>query len=621
MRPRSLTIQGFKSYRKKELLKFPFDPYGFYLVTGENLLAPELGPNATGKTSLWSAICWVLFAKTDRGLRGQAVANWGMEYPTSVKYKFDIGDSVYELRRTWKPNGLTLRTNDGEPRVIEQKELEDLIRMNWETFLSVVLMGQFNQFFFDLSPADKLQIFNGALNLEVWMDASKAATLKARTIKAKVDELSSKVSELRGSLMTLKAQSQELDEAYRAEAKERDKQIAEWTKIVDDAKAEEAADSKKFKKVIKDWHHFEDSAKDLTARLVKLSKRLNERKEKYLAALSDLKHSTNDVQSIKGQLKQAPDLSRCPTCGQKVTKDHVDHITSEYATRLDWCRGERAKIKVITDEAHDLYAASQEKFNRLSEKLNRAEDRHEALNKERLRLQMSMSTTGARGDSAALKIKIAMLRPKAMEEDAKKIKGQIASVRQQLTEAKELLTAAQSKLQRYEYWATGFKDVRLWLVETALRELEVEVNNGLIQLGLKGWKVTFDIERENASGGVSRGFSVFIQSPESGTPVAWESWSGGETQRLRIAGAVGLSNLICHRRQISPTFEVWDEPTAHMTEQGIEDMLRFFETRTRRESKQIWLVDHRSISYGGFDGNVRITIDNEGSHISAKFDK
>jgi DNA repair exonuclease SbcCD ATPase subunit len=183
-------------------------------------------------------------------------------------------------------------------------------------------------------------------------------------------------------------------------------------------------------------------------------------------------------------------------------------------------------------------------------------------------------------------------------------------------EHKRVIGELQKRLGALEYWAKGFKQVKLWLVEQALTELEIEVNSSLVLLGLQDWRIRFDVERETTSGTTSKGFTIFIESPLSGEQsVPWEAWSGGETQRLRIAGAIGLASLIRSRQGCECNLEIWDEPTAHLSEEGITDLLTFFETRARSLQRQIWLVDHRSLNAGNFDHEVTVVKTVQGSQI------
>lgn len=163
------------------------------------------------------------------------------------------------------------------------------------------------------------------------------------------------------------------------------------------------------------------------------------------------------------------------------------------------------------------------------------------------------------------------------------------------------------------YWVGGFKRVRLFLVEETLRQLEVEVNNNMSSLGLTDWRIEFDVERENKSGGVTKGFTVMVYAPGHKEPVRFEAWSGGETQRLRLAGNLGLANLIMTRAGLRNSVEFYDEPSAHLSEEGVNDLLETLRQRAMDTGRKIWVVEHHSLDYGEFAAVLTAVKSGEGT--------
>jgi DNA repair exonuclease SbcCD ATPase subunit len=167
------------------------------------------------------------------------------------------------------------------------------------------------------------------------------------------------------------------------------------------------------------------------------------------------------------------------------------------------------------------------------------------------------------------------------------------------------------------FWVNGFKRIRLFIVEQTLRQLEIEVNNNMSSLGLTDWRIEFDVERENKSGGITKGFVVFVYAPNNAEPVRFEAWSGGETQRLRLAGDLGLADLIMERAGLSSTIEFFDEPSRHLSQEGLLDVAETLHARALQGSKRIFLVDHQTIEFGDFAGKLVISKSEMGSRLSA----
>ena len=113
------------------------------------------------------------------------------------------------------------------------------------------------------------------------------------------------------------------------------------------------------------------------------------------------------------------------------------------------------------------------------------------------------------------------------------------------------------------------------------------------------------------------GFFLNICSPDHPETIspAWESWSGGESQRIRLSGTMALGNLILNSRGITSNIEILDEPCSHLDEQGIENIIELLATRAKETKKAIWLTDHRSLTSGSFDAIITVVKTADGSHI------
>ena len=154
----------------------------------------------------------------------------------------------------------------------------------------------------------------------------------------------------------------------------------------------------------------------------------------------------------------------------------------------------------------------------------------------------------ARVELAKIKASLRQIRERLAEEDSNPHKAALEALQCDLTRSKarkRFLVAkrdlAASSEARALYWVNGFRDLRLWIMDSTLSELEMHCNSGLIQLGLERWRIRLDVERDNKSGGVTRGFNVAINSGESGEYAPWKGWGGGATQRLRLAAQMGIA--------------------------------------------------------------------------------
>jgi DNA repair exonuclease SbcCD ATPase subunit len=616
-----LTIQGFRSFQSEETLHFPPVEAGFFLLTGENRLEPGLGANGAGKSSIWDALCWGLYGKTPRGLRAGAISNWEGSSLTSVVLEMEEGGESFLLTRTWSPNSLILQRGEGDPQKITQEIIDDLMGMDYPTFLNSILMGQFGRFFFDLTPAEKLSVFSDALDLQIWIDAAQEAR---RSVGAIRDGIAAQRSDLSADLGMLREKENRLSEALQ---KAKDLEAQKGERIRSLQAEQEALEQKRVKYISRQqlWSTRVEMSrgriKMLRDRLIKADDQARAYELEIRDLSSQIKASIRSLKEISLRRKKAKAAGTkgiCPYCDREFSGDSLQIVLDRMDLEHEWERAEKVRLKERRAKIRKKLAGREERKLDLDRKLNIAE-RKEASRQAKHR--------EARASLMKVETKLEYLRRSIHEnasggnphqELADLLKGEIKELQAEIGRLELEIQEAENILKTHEFWVGGFKDVRLWVVEQALAQLEVEVNNGLIQLGLRDWEVRFDAEREGATGSLIKGFSVQIVAPGSSEAVPWEAWSGGETQRLRIAGAIGLSNLLLGRRGIRPSLEVWDEPTAHLSQEGIDDLLRFFEARSRELNRQIWLVDHRSLDFGGFDEQVVVVKDHSGSHIEQR---
>jgi DNA repair exonuclease SbcCD ATPase subunit len=176
-----------------------------------------------------------------------------------------------------------------------------------------------------------------------------------------------------------------------------------------------------------------------------------------------------------------------------------------------------------------------------------------------------------------------------------------------IEEAKATKQLAERKLKRTRYWVKGFREVKLYIIEEILDELELASNAMCDELGLVGWEIRYDVERETKSGSLTRGINVSILSPENKNPVRFEVWSGGETQRLRLIGAIALSNVLLSHAGVECPLMVFDEPTEHLSQEGINDVVDILADYARSRQSTIYYTDHRVIQSSRFAGTLTVT--------------
>jgi DNA repair exonuclease SbcCD ATPase subunit len=176
-----------------------------------------------------------------------------------------------------------------------------------------------------------------------------------------------------------------------------------------------------------------------------------------------------------------------------------------------------------------------------------------------------------------------------------------------------LLSQVEKEITSIEFWKDGFKRIRLYLMNKVLRALEIEVNSALSTLGMRDWHVSLPSETETKSGTVKFGVQIIVKSPKK--EAAWEAWSGGEEQRLRIGLSLGLASLIQRASGSWWNLEVFDEPSIYLSEQGVAALLETLDYRATAQNKPIWIVDHTALTHVAFKEAWTVVKGPDGSKI------
>lgn len=629
MIPLRLRIFRFRSIRGEQTFLFPEEP-GLYFMQGVNALEPRLEANGAGKSTVWDALCWVAFDKTPSGLRAGDVCSWDEDGGTYVELDYVLGDDrarngdlacVSTVRRSWKPNTWTLshRAEDGtDEEEIDLTKAEGNafladLGLAFAPFLNSVLTAQRQPMFLDLDRNAQAALFSEVMGLDRWLGYSAAAGSRASAQDAVTRGLERELHNLEGRLAEAGRQdfSEGSDKWESGRAARVNEMGREHARLVGVGRALKAAlgAAREAETNARAAVHVAQPDPGLVKDINRARGDVN---DYGMMIDADTKARTAAVLRDQALAENAA----CPSCGQALSDDAL-------ARERRKCDGDFAKAeRQLADHVRSRASA----LARLKELEDEDDARGAALQKGRRDLDDACgAVAGARRQHEANERELDGLEDKAaaaaaeanpysrMEAQARDAEERL---RMHITDARARLDASNERHALLSFWVRGFKEVRLAQIAEALTELEIEVNNSVEALGLRGWEIGFQVDRETKGGGLQRGFSVTVRSPGVGRAVPWAAWSGGEAQRLRVAGNMGLANLVRSRAGATIPLEVWDEPTAGLSPQGVRDLLGALEERARAERRCVWLVDHRAHDFGGFAGGAVVTKTASGSTIA-----
>lgn len=605
-----LKFSNFKSFVGDHEFDFKNSVPGLYFITGENKVDVPLGSNGSGKSTLIDVIKWVLTGKTVRNLKAGDVHSRNVKGGTSAEITISLNDTGYHIFRSWSPNKLTIATGTNAPVTCTQDEIDQLLRLSEDDIHNSVIYGQFNTSFLDLQPTQMLSTFNGILNLDYWTDKSTLASTEKTKTQSKLFQAESKITTCKNKIEMLESNlvsTQSLADNFDTDKTIRlDELESKHSQLVEEL---ESLPKLEVSKTISNTLGIKTAIKELRLVADEIRTEQNQFITKQAVCRSDLQRLRNEISKLQGL------GGSCSVCGQSISGKHVD---TETTTRNVAISTLEKQIASLDADISNRRALLSEAATALADEEARlaAETAKEAREAEKVSSQKAAKTI--------LESKLDAVESEfnRLNDSQNPYTSKLESIISSITQEKDVLEALEGSLETinqelsaYDKWVKGFKDIRLLVIEQAITDLEVEVNNAISELGLSGWSIKFDIEKENKSGGVTKGFNVLVYSPTNSQPVPWAAWSGGEGQRLRLAATAGLSSLILSRRNVNPNCEFYDEPSKHMNKEGLTTLAEYLSNRARTLGKQIWLVDHNIPDFSGVTGTIKIIKDANGSRI------
>jgi DNA repair exonuclease SbcCD ATPase subunit len=594
-----ITIRNFASIVNKLTFEVADMGPGLHFVRGRNDVNKRLGANGVGKSTLFAAACWALYGRTPDGLRNTDIEPWTADKKNSfVRVTFSLDGNEHKIIRKTHPSILTFDGKD-----VSQEFIDKRLCMNFTTFTNSVLAGQDRQLFLDRTPSEKLTQFSEVLDLDRWKERSKHASETATRLSNEIEVLEKLISTheteltaLSASIIDLKRRSENFDAEITEKVNQCRKELKKEQRRVDELKprCEQAQldleQSMEYKSI---QEQLEAARSDLRVVErnkvefeVKIGNAIRERNDKTLA-LQELRASKT-----------------CPTCKQKIHREDT--------------LGRRKEIKRQIAQLSKIISAGVPP--RTLEAIDEFQAKIDKLTKEFMRRQKVVDAAQSVVSNIAPDLAQAKQRVYALTEDIKEIEtrenpyfDQYNKARRERKHKQDLYDAQMKDLilkrrqhTRTKFWIKGFKDIRLMIVHETLQELELATNAILEEFGLIGWEIRYDVEKETKAGTIKRGMNVSILSPYNDKPVKWESWSGGEKQRLRLLGTFALSDVLLNRAGIEPSFEIFDEQSKFLSPEGVSDLVDVLADRAARTNKSIFLIDHTTIESARFASTTTI---------------
>jgi len=587
----AIELENFRSFKQPTMIELSPAP-GLKFLSGKNRIEPKLGANGAGKSTLWDAVAYCLTGASVRGVRASDLATWGGGKPR-IMTAWDVNGEIITIERQGSPERIML-----EDKLVDQTTIDRVIGLSRGRFLQSVIFGQAVPLFIDLSGPERGVLLDEILDLGIWLKAAEHAAKRHSEHEKAIATFDKELAFLKGkqegfestnaieaSITLWETQQGERIEAALADVEKAETVLAEMTAI-----AQKAAHT--LGKTV------DTSALNEQIAIQRKSKM--ERERAYALA-------AREMQQARQQIDFWEHTKSCSECGQdiapKFAKERVKHFTDIITDAEQRYKGLTVQIEANDKEIARLEAQIAEQ--------TRGRDTYIAIAATAKANAEHAQRAFDRAMKVAEQISTAENPHQARYE---RLLEEMIVVEDKIKETNAHKRQTQGQLLRTDFWKAAFKRVRLFMVKRVLAQLEVETASAALALGLMEWKISFSTELETKSGSVKPGIHIAVKSPVASGP--WEAWSGGEGQRIRLAVALGLSSLIQRMAGVSIGFEVYDEPSAWLSQEGVDDLITHLQHRVQVTGKSIWLSDHHALSQAAFDEVWEVSKTREGSQVA-----
>ena len=589
----TLKIQNFLSIGQAEV---NLSNRGLVLIEGVNVDDPAAKSNGSGKSSLVDALSWVLYGQTARGVKNDDVINRHVKKNCLVEVEVIDGEDRYVICRTRKHSekGTALYvTKKGKEDVDmtkgtmaeTQSVVEEIIGCPYAVFVSAIYAGQ--DAMTDKQLKTLIESVIGAERLNAAYDLVKKEFLDAEAYAMRFETnlltLEEKLKtnedyENNVSLMSVAWEGQKVTRECEVDRKiaQLRTQKEEHLKVLESASAEE---------------------KRLRAQLAAVEEKLSER-EKQIQALEPLRDQVavkdqeiassnarfesarttaqNDVQSVKTINSKVG--TKCSECGKVYTEDDLAEAKTLAAQKakasLERAQQCKAELSKLMDEKDVLLDMLKEKKSEIPEPF--------ALKKEQRDLFEALSNL-SRG-TAAIDFDQTIAQLEKQKQSIAEEKNQYLPMLANLAKEKKALKMEIDKAKSDMAEAVENRDVlealkdvfgpagvRAHILDTITPLLNDRTARYLDFLSDGKLSAVWTTLTTTKKGEVKEKFNIEVKNSIGGS--RFESLSGGEKRKVRVACCMALQEVVASRATKPISLFVADEVDHALDEAGVERLI------------------------------------------------
>ena len=340
---KKVILHNFGSYGHVEL---DLQNRGFCLVSGQNnYIKDNALSNGSGKSFLWSAICYALTGETIGGIKNN-LKNINVEEPDAfVQLEFSYQKDFYSLCRIVAPKSdLKIFRNDtdvsGKGIRESEKKLQDMLpELNKDLIASCIIIGQgMPNKFSSFSPSGRKDLLEKLTKSDFMIEDIKTRLANRQ------QELSTKVREFEDSLLANRTQlNGYVSQLEKLKLTVEQQQQPDFDTLIEAQKAKLSKSEIELAELRLLADSMESQLNTLNTQFIELNTEKmqvsNEELSAYNVALSNFQSEKVTLEvEINGLSKEIAKLEAitdtCPTCGQHLPNVHKPDTSALSSTLL-----------------------------------------------------------------------------------------------------------------------------------------------------------------------------------------------------------------------------------------------------------------------------------------------
>ncbi|AAV35890.1 orf70 [Lactobacillus phage LP65] len=637
MKLETIKIRNFRSIRS---LDFKIDSRGLTLISGKN---------GQGKSSIYAAILYALFNKTQKGQTADAIINDVAKKNTSVILNYENAGVRYRVCRYRKHkenhNKVLFYVNEVEKTSSSNKLTDELIEasvgMSFDTMLNSFVLGDSLVTNFSVSTdKQRKEIIEDITNISIYKKASSVASDKYKEAKEVLDSVERTKSNLEIKVESLKKQL-ELEKSQEKQRKEN----------INYAKNSYEASLKEYEELDKSFEKSKQETSDVPDKIASLKVTLNSLKEeqynlespketnsiqrklnaemqKKNTAVERAKRSKADLNKFGSQYKEIKNAKQatCLYCGSPLNEEHKK-------TELARLADEGRKCLDVINTEKQVYKEANAAYSKLESELDRINEYNSQLQPKTIELNNKINQTMSEINSLEKSIDATNMVKSNVESSARTVNTYKANLERLESEPSidtegtlKSLEEATSSLKEYQskfdedtrkvkvldgvkgvFSNTGIKSFVLEQVYPAINESLEKYMSVLTDGSISA---TISAVTENKSGNVSDKINIKVFRDAESTD--YDSLSSGEQRRFDVALSLSLQDYVSSNSGINVLFldEIFDSLDAV----GVDKVMTLLKEKSKQYSS-VFVISHSTELKDNFDNEIKVVKTEAGTKI------